>query len=510
MRLPARPGERLDRNREVTFSFYGKPVRAFEGDTFGSALYASGQRIFSRSFKYHRPRGLLCCSGSCANCMMTVDGVPNVRICAEPVREGAVVRPQNVLGSLEHDALVVTDKLGGPFTPVGFYYRTMIRPRWAWPLYEKFLRNVAGLGKLDKHAGRANRYDVEHRRAEVLVVGGGQAGREAAREHAAAGRQVVLVDEGFVDAARRRGRHLARAGARDLGRRARPRRRGPRPLPLPRREDRRRDGDDRAAARLPGQRPRRRDAPRRSAPADRGLGHQARRAGGRRDRGRGGPRGRRRPAGGRRAAERRLRPPARARPRDRRPRPRRHPPVGRDRRAQALLRPPRHVRGPPAGLLPPRPGGRAGRVRPGARRLHPDRHPGRDRGRRVGRRRGPRRRRTGCVLQRRLGQGQVLRLRLRGRDGQGPEACDRRGLRLHRARQALHHRDDGPLPGPPVPRALDPPLRAREREGRGDDRDHDCAPALGARSRSASSRAGRTSPRSARPSTIATRSSAPR
>jgi sarcosine oxidase subunit alpha len=199
MRLPARPGERIDRNREVIFSFYGKPARAFEGDTFGSALYASGQRVFSRSFKYHRPRGLLCCSGSCANCMMTVDGVPNVRICAEPVREGAVVRPQNVLGSLEHDALVVTDKLGGPFTPVGFYYRTMIRPRWAWPLYEKFLRNVAGLGKLDKHAGRANRYDVEHRRAEVLVVGGGRAGREAARKHAAAGRQVVLVDEGFVD-----------------------------------------------------------------------------------------------------------------------------------------------------------------------------------------------------------------------------------------------------------------------------------------------------------------------
>ena len=199
MRLPARPGERLDRNREVTFSLYGKPVRAFEGDTFGSALYASGQRIFSRSFKYHRPRGLLCCSGSCANCMMTVDGVPNVRICAEPVREGAVVRPQNVWGSLEHDVLVATDKLAGPFTPVGFYYRTMIRPRWAWPLYEKFLRNVAGLGKLDKHAGRANRYDVEHRRAEVLVVGGGRAGREAARKHAAAGRQVVLVDEGFVD-----------------------------------------------------------------------------------------------------------------------------------------------------------------------------------------------------------------------------------------------------------------------------------------------------------------------
>jgi sarcosine oxidase subunit alpha len=195
MRLPARPGERLDREREVSFFFSGERIRAFEGDTIGSALYASGQRVFSRSFKYHRPRGLLCCSGNCPNCMMTVDGVPNVRVCAEPVREGAVVRPQNVWGSLEHDLLAATDKMGGPFTPVGFYYRTMIRPRWAWPLYEKFLRNVAGLGKLDKHGTRANRYDVEHRRAEVLVIGGGRSGVEAAREHAASGRHVVLVDE---------------------------------------------------------------------------------------------------------------------------------------------------------------------------------------------------------------------------------------------------------------------------------------------------------------------------
>jgi sarcosine oxidase, subunit alpha len=199
MRLPARPGERIDREREVSFTFGGEQVRAFEGDTIGSALYASGQRVFSRSFKYHRPRGLLCCSGNCPNCMMTVDGVPNIRVCAEPVREGASVRPQNVWGSLEHDFLAATDKMGGPFTPVGFYYRTMIRPRWAWPLYEKFLRNVAGLGKLPKHATRANRYDVEHRRADVLVIGGGRSGLEAAREHAASGRQVVLVDEGFVD-----------------------------------------------------------------------------------------------------------------------------------------------------------------------------------------------------------------------------------------------------------------------------------------------------------------------
>ena len=198
MRLPARDGERLDRSGRVAFFFAGARVEAFAGDTIGSALYAGGRRVFSRSFKYHRPRGLVCCSGHCANCMMTVDGIPNVRVCVEPVREGAKVEAQNVVGSLERDLMAVTDKLGGPFTPVGFYYRTMIRPRRAWPLYEKFLRNAAGLGKVGG-AGH-KRYDTEHRRARVLVIGGGRAGREAALAAAAAdvggaAPGVVLVDE---------------------------------------------------------------------------------------------------------------------------------------------------------------------------------------------------------------------------------------------------------------------------------------------------------------------------
>src|SRR5919108_6168264 len=178
MRLPPQPGERLDRSQEVRFTFRGKPVRAFQGDTFGSALFASGRRVFSRSFKYHRPRGLLCCSGSCPNCMMSVDGVPNVRVCVEPARQGSVVRSQNASPALDFDALSIVDKIGGPFTPVGFYYRTMIRPRWAWPYYERFLRSVAGLGRVDKHARRSRRFDVEHRRAEVLVIGGGRSGVE--------------------------------------------------------------------------------------------------------------------------------------------------------------------------------------------------------------------------------------------------------------------------------------------------------------------------------------------
>ena len=154
VRLDA-PRRRADRPLEgdLTFAFAGWKVTGFEGDTIASAAFAAGKRVFSRSFKYHRPRGLLCCSGHCPNCMMTVDGVPNVRACVEPIRDGMVVEGQNVRWSLDFDFMSVTDKLGGPFTPVGFYYRTFIRPRAAWPLYEKFLRDAAGLGKLDPHAG---------------------------------------------------------------------------------------------------------------------------------------------------------------------------------------------------------------------------------------------------------------------------------------------------------------------------------------------------------------------
>ena len=195
MRLEPQQRERIDRSRPVSFTFAGWKVTGFEGDTLGSAAFAAGKRVFSRSFKYHRPRGLLCCSGHCPNCLMTVDGVPNVRVCTEPIREGAVVRGQNVRWSLDLDFMSVTDKIGGPFTPVGFYYRTFIRPRQLWPLYEKFLRSAAGLGKLDERAGHSRRYDVEHRRARVLVVGGGQAGRAAALAAATTGPGVVLVDE---------------------------------------------------------------------------------------------------------------------------------------------------------------------------------------------------------------------------------------------------------------------------------------------------------------------------
>ncbi|HEY7536556.1 MAG TPA: 2Fe-2S iron-sulfur cluster-binding protein [Gaiellaceae bacterium] len=195
MRLEPQPHERIDRDTRLAFAYEGRPVSAFAGDTIGSALYAAGRRVFSRSFKYHRPRGLYCCSGHCPNCLMTVDGVPNVRVCVEPAREGADVRGQNAIGSIDRDLLSVVDRLGGPFTPVGFYYRTMIRPRRAWPVYERALRNLAGLGRVPASGGKPRRYDTEHVRVDVLVIGGGRSGREAAAEAAAGGDTVLLVDD---------------------------------------------------------------------------------------------------------------------------------------------------------------------------------------------------------------------------------------------------------------------------------------------------------------------------
>ena len=198
-RLPPGPNQRIDRGRPVTFEFDGKGVEAYEGDTIGSALHASGRRTISRSFKYHRPRGLLCCAGQCPNCLVEVDGWPGVRACTEPVRQGMDVRHMNASPSLQFDAMRATDLVGSRLTPPGFYYKTFIRPRRLWPLYERVLRHAAGLGKLPKKqagAGVAHRVPPPPRRRSG-------------------------------DRRRHRG-HGGRAASRRAGRRCRPRRRRPR------------------------------------------------------------------------------------------------------------------------------------------------------------------------------------------------------------------------------------------------------------------------------------------
>jgi sarcosine oxidase subunit alpha len=195
-RLEPQPGERLEREQTVTFTFDGKSVTALGGDTIGSALYAAGRRTFSRSFKYHRRRGLMCCAGQCPNCLVAVDGAPGIRACTEPVREGIRVEHLNAKPGLEVDAMALTDVLGGPFTPPGFYYKTFIRPRRMWPVYEWVLRHAAGLGRLPKEqAERTWRTEYRRRHADLLVVGGGYAGLAAAIAAAELGADVVLADD---------------------------------------------------------------------------------------------------------------------------------------------------------------------------------------------------------------------------------------------------------------------------------------------------------------------------
>lgn len=191
----------------ASIRFEGREVPTCEGDTVAAALYRAGVRTFSRSVKYHRRRGLYCGTGDCPNCLMTVDGRPAVRTCTTACRDGMSVERSGGWPSAEHDLLHVTDSLHR-LMPVGFYYKTFIRPRFAWPVAERMIRRATGLGSLPPTT-TAERKVVRHRHVDVLVVGAGTAGLEAALEEARSGAGSVLVcDEGRIGAAIAPGRTL--------------------------------------------------------------------------------------------------------------------------------------------------------------------------------------------------------------------------------------------------------------------------------------------------------------
>jgi sarcosine oxidase, subunit alpha len=174
----------------------GKNIRIHAGDTVASAVFRSGIRVFSRSFKYHRRRGLYCLTGDCPNCMVRVDGEPCVRACMTPALPGQTVERESGWPSTDHDLLGVLDR-AHRLLPVGFYYKTLLRPRWLWPFAEPLVRRVAGLGAIPRGGAPEHRY-ARHLHPDVLVIGGGVAGLAAALAAATAGNDVVLCDEGLL------------------------------------------------------------------------------------------------------------------------------------------------------------------------------------------------------------------------------------------------------------------------------------------------------------------------
>ncbi len=192
-RLDPRPGEVIDRSQPVDFTWNGAGYQGFDGDTIASALAAAGVRVFSRSFKYHRPRGVLTASFHDPNLMVQVDDDPNVRAGYRRIEPGMAVSAQNVWPSLGFD-LKAANRVLGRFLSPGFYYKTFMSPRPLWPWYQRLLARFAAGGVVTPDHEPAV-YDHRYAHPDVLVAGGGPSGMAAAIAAADAGASVILVEE---------------------------------------------------------------------------------------------------------------------------------------------------------------------------------------------------------------------------------------------------------------------------------------------------------------------------
>ena len=190
-------GRLIDRNRPLSFTFDGETYRGYHGDTLASALMANGVRVIGRSFKYHRPRGIFGAGSEDPSALVQMRAgaraEPNMRATQVELYEGLVAHSQNNWPSLNWD-LGAALGLVSRFLPAGFYYKTFMWPGKFWPHYEHLIRNMAGMGRSAK-AADPDHYEKRHAHCDVLVIGGGAAGRTAATEAAKDGSLVWLVDE---------------------------------------------------------------------------------------------------------------------------------------------------------------------------------------------------------------------------------------------------------------------------------------------------------------------------
>ncbi len=188
-------GGLINRNRVLNFTFDGKKYTGFEGDTLASALLANGVRLVARSFKLHRPRGIMAAGAEEMNAFVSVGEAArldtNVRATQVDLYEGLVARSLNNWPSVGYDIGGVLEVFSR-FLPAGFYYKTFMWPRWG--LFEGIIRRAAGLGKPSAEPD-PDRYEHMHAATDVLVVGSGPAGLMAALGAASAGARVILAEQ---------------------------------------------------------------------------------------------------------------------------------------------------------------------------------------------------------------------------------------------------------------------------------------------------------------------------
>ncbi len=192
-------GGLIDRNRPLNFTFDGKPLQGFHGDTLASAIIASGTHLMGRSFKYHRPRGAVTAGAAEPNALVELrEGgrkEANTRATMIELYDGLVAKSQNCWPSLNFDIGAV-NALASSIFVAGFYYKTFMWPKSFWEkIYEPIIRKAAGLGAASREAD-PDRYEKSYAHCDVLVIGSGPAGLMAAQTAARSGARVILADEG--------------------------------------------------------------------------------------------------------------------------------------------------------------------------------------------------------------------------------------------------------------------------------------------------------------------------